>query len=66
LVITLASGETVERQVAATLGAPDHPLTLDQADAKRGLALSLAAEPLDISAASRLADDPLSFLTVPQ
>ncbi|QJQ32079.1 MmgE/PrpD [Sphingomonas lacunae] len=66
LVITLASGETVERHVPATLGAPGHPLTPEQAAVKRRLALSLAAEPLDSSAASRLADDPLFFLTVPQ
>lgn len=66
LVITLASGERVERHVAATLGAPGHPLTPEQAEAKRRLALSLAAEPLHSRAAGRLADDPLSFLTVPQ
>lgn len=66
LVITLASGEVVERHVAATLGAPGHPLTPQQAEAKRQLALSLAVEPIDEQTARRLADDPLSFLTVPK
>lgn len=62
LVITLASGVTVERRVDATIGAPHHPLTAAQVEAKRQLALSLAADPPD----PRIASDPLAFLTVPQ
>lgn len=61
LIITLATGEVIERQVTATIGAPDHPLSAAHAVAKNRLAQSLAVDPPD----PRLATDPLSFLTVP-
>lgn len=62
LVITLAGGRTIERQIDHTLGSPDAPMTADQTRAKRHLARELAGDGVD----PRIFDDPLAYFTDPR
>lgn len=62
LLIRLAGGRTVERQVEHSLGSPEAPLTPALADAKRQLARELAGTVPD----PRIFDDPLAYLTEPR
>lgn len=61
LVVTLRSGEVIERHIPATLGSPDAPLDAAQAEAKYALCRELAGD-----AQPRIFTDPLAFATDPQ
>lgn len=61
LVVTLRDGGTHELVVPATLGSPDAPLSLAQAEAKRDLARALAPE-----ADAAIFDSPLTWFTEPR
>ena len=61
LVVTLRSGEVIERLIPATLGSPEAPLSPAQAAAKYQLCRELAP-----GADPRIFDDPLAFATEPK
>ncbi len=60
LVVTLKSGEVIERQIPATLGSPAAPMSAAQSAAKYALCRELAG-PCD----PRLFDDPLAYAVDP-
>ena len=60
LVVTLKTGEVIERHIPATLGSPDAPLSAAQASAKYDLCRKLAP-----AADPRIFTDPLTYFTDP-
>ena len=62
LVVTLAGGATIARDIPDTLGSPAAPLSPRQQAAKQGLARALAGEIAD----QRLFDDPLAYFLEPR
>ncbi len=59
LTVTLADGTSTVHEIAATLGSPDNPLSVEQSGKRLGLARELSRTDID----PRIFEDPLDYFT---